>query len=382
MKIEEIHVFPLRIPYKEMTRIAFWDYPYIESILVEIRTDDNVVGYGEAVTDIAFTGETIESIVGAIKNYLGPAVLGLNPLALRQIHYTMDGVLVRNTSAKAAIDMACLDAVGKVTKQPIYNLLGGEFASKIFEVPEIVLGPLSDVVKRCKEAAANGVKCLKVKVGEGADEDAEKVKRIREAVGSDIKIRLDANQGWKNYWTALKMIKRIERYDVSLIEQPLPAHDLRGSAMLRKTAGIPIMLDESIHGINDALTAIRLEACDIVSVKIMKAGGLLRIKELVDLCSAHGMPCHMGTSWETEVGWAAILHLIKALPGIRLWDAYPPTEIYWGATASIATPIKSLLEKGVRVVKVPEGPGLGVAVNDDAVTQHLVSKPVNLKKKM
>jgi len=249
LKIEDIHVFPLGIPFKGAARIASWEYPFIESLLVKIRTDDNVVGYGEAV-------------------------------------------------------------------------------------------------------------------------------------GSDIEIRLDANQGWKNYWTALKIIKRIERYDVSLIEQPLPAHDLRGSAMLKKAAGIPIMLDESIHGINDALAAIRLEACDIVSVKIMKAGGLLRIKELVDLCSAHGMPCHMGTSWETEVGWAAILHLIKALPGIRLWDAYPPTEIYWGATASIATPIKSLLEKGVRVVKVSEGPGLGVAVNDEAVTQHLVSKPVHLKKKI
>ena len=382
MRIEEIHVFPLRISFKGAARIASWEYPFIESLLVKIRTDDNVVGYGEAVTDPVFTGESIESIVGAIENYLGPAVLGLNALTLRQIHHTMDGVLVRNTSAKAAIDMACLDAVGKMTEQPIYNLLGGEFTPEIFEVPEIVLGPLSDVVKRCEEAVANGVKCLKVKVGEGADEDAEKVKRIREAVGSDIKIRLDANQGWKNYWTALGIIKRIERYDVSIIEQPLPAHDLRGSAMLRKAAGVPIMLDESIHGINDALAAIRLEACDIVSVKTMKAGGLLRIKELVDLCSAHGMPCHMGTSWETEVGWAAILHLIKALPGIRLWDAYPPTEIYWGATASIATPIKSLLEKGVRVVKVPEGPGLGVAVNDDAVTQHLVSKPVHLKKKM
>ena len=294
----------------------------------------------------------------------------------------MDKALVRNTSAKAAIDMACLDAVGKATKQPIYNLLGGKFTSEIFMVPEIVLGPLSHIVKRCEEAVAKGVKCLKVKVGEGADEDVEKVKRIRKAVGSDIEIRLDANQGWRNYWTALKIIKRIERYDISSIEQPLHAHDLKGSAMLRKAVSIPLMLDESIHSVDDAIAALRLEACDIISVKVMKAGGLLRIKELVDLCSIYGMPCHMGTSWETEVGWAAILHLITALPDIQLWDAYPPTEIYWGATANIATDIKSLLEKGVRVVKVPDGPGLGVAINDEAVTKHLVSKPTHLKRKI
>ena len=382
MKIEEIHVFPLRIPFKESARISSWQYPCIESILVKIKTDNDVFGYGEAVTDPIFTGETMESIVGAIKNYLAPAVLGSNPFALKQIHHRMDKALVRNTSAKAAIDMACLDAVGEATKQPIYNLLGGNFTSEIFMVPEIVLGPLSDVVKRCEEAVAKGVKCLKVKVGEGADEDVEKVKRIRKAVGSDIEIRLDANQGWRNYWTALKIIKRIERYDISLIEQPLPAHDLKGNARLRKAVSIPLMLDESIHGVDDAIAALRLEACDIISVKVMKAGGLLRIKELVDLCSTYGMPCHMGTSWETEVGWAAILHLITALPGIQLWDAYPPTEIYWGATANIATGIKSLLEKGVRVVKVPDGPGLGVAINDEAVTKHLVSKPTHLKRKI
>ena len=381
LEIEEIHVFPLRIPFKEAARIASWDYPYIESALVEVKTDGNVVGYGEAVTDPVFTGETIESMVGAIKNYLGPAVLGSNPFALRQINYKMDEVLVGNTSAKAAIGMACLDAIGKATEQPIYNLLGGEFTSEIFAVPEIVLGPLNDVVKRCEEEVAKGVRCLKVKVGEGAKEDAEKVERIRKAVGSDIEIRLDANQGWRNYWTALKIIKRVESYDVSLIEQPLPAHDLRGSAMLRKAMSIPLMLDESVHNVDDALAALRLEACDIISVKIMKAGGLLQTKELVDLCLTHGMPCHMGTSWETEVGWAAILHLITALPGIQLWDAYPPTEIYWGATASIATPIKSLLKKGVRVVKVPDGPGLGITINDDAVTRHLISKPVSIKGK-
>lgn len=374
MEIEEIHVFPLRIPFKEVAGISSWQYPYIESILVKIKTDNGVIGYGEAVTDPVFTGETVDSIVGAIKNYLAPAVLGSNPFALKQIHWKMDKALVRNTSAKAALDMACLDVAGKATKQPVYNLLGGKFTSEIFMVPEIVLGPLSHVVKRCEEAVANGARCLKVKVGEDADKDVEKVKQIRKAVSNSVEMRLDANQGWKNYWTALKIMKRIERYDISLIEQPLPAHDLKGNAMLRKAVNIPLMLDESIHDIDDVTAALRLEACDIISVKTMKAGGLLRIKELVDFCSIQGTPCHMGTSWETEVGWAANLHLITALPGIHLWDAYSPTEIYWGATASIATSIKSFLKKGARMMKAPDEPGLGVSINEEAVTKHLWKK--------
>lgn len=379
LKINEIDVFPLKIPFKRSARIASYEYPYIESILVRVKTSNNIIGYGEAVTDPVFTGETVESITNAIKNYLGPAVLGLNPFCATAVSYKMDEVLVRNTAAKTAIDMACLDVVGKTTKQPVYNLLGGEFNSEIFEVPEIVLGPLKEVITRCKEAVANGVKCLKVKVGEGVDEDVEKVKSIRDAVGADIEIRLDANQGWRNYWTALKVIKRIERYDISLIEQPLPTDDLRGTAKIRKAVDTRIMLDESIHSVNDALAAIQLDACDLISVKTMKAGGLLRTKELVDLCWAHGIPCHMGTSWETEVGWAANLHLIKALPNIRIWDAYPPTEVYWGAAKSIATPIKSFLNKrGTRIVKIPSGPGLGITVNEDAITQNLISDPISI----
>lgn len=379
MKIEEIRVLALRIPFKTSARISSSEYRYCESVLVRLKAADSV-GYGEAVTDPAFTGETFESMLGAIRNYLGPAVLGLNPFTLGKVHSTMDQALVKNPAAKAAIDTACLDLVGIATGQAVHDLLGGNFNSEIFEVPEMILGPLDDCVKHCEDAVAKGVRCLKVKVGEGADEDVERVRRIREAVGDDVEIRLDANQGWRNYWTAVRIIRRIERYDVSMLEQPLPSNDLRGSAMLRKAVSLPIMLDESVHGVNDALSAIALEACDLISVKTMKAGGLLRIKELVELCSAHGIPCHMGTSWETEVGWAANLSLIKGLPGIKLWDAYSPTDIYWGNTANIGTPIQRAVEHGVPVIKAPEGPGLGITVDEDAVTKHLICEPISLRK--
>jgi len=332
------------------------------------------------LTDPVFTGETVESIIGAIKNYLGPAVVGLNPFALREIQHKMDEILVKNTAAKAAIDTACLDAAGKAAGETVYDLLGGDFNSEIFEVPEIVLGPVNDVVRVCEEAVARGARSLKIKVGEGFDEDLEKIRGIRQAVGDGVEIRLDANQGWRNYWTALKMIRRVEKYDPSMIEQPLPANDLRGSAQLRKATRIPIMLDESVHGVNDALSAIELEACDVISVKTMKAGGLLRIKELVEFCTAHGVPCHMGTSWETEVGWAANLSLIRGLPSIKLWDAYSPTEIYWGTTINIGTPIQTIFEHGVPVVKVPEGPGLGITVDQNTVAKHLITEPITLRK--
>ncbi len=123
MKIEEIEVFPLKIPFKMAARIASFEFPYVESMLVKIRTNDNLFGYGEAVTDPPFTGEIIDSISGAIKNYLGRAVLGSNPFALREIHEKMDQALVKNTAAKAAVEMACLEVLGKATGEPLYNTL-------------------------------------------------------------------------------------------------------------------------------------------------------------------------------------------------------------------------------------------------------------------
>jgi L-alanine-DL-glutamate epimerase-like enolase superfamily enzyme len=378
LKIEEIEVFPLRIPYKMAARIAFFEYPYVESMLVRIRTNDNLFGYGEALTDTAFIGETTESICGAIKDHLGRAVLGSNPYALREIHEKMDQALVRNPAAKAAVEMACLDVLGKATGEPIYNLLGGDFNPDIFEVPEIVIGTLADDVRYCEEALNRGVTSFKVKVGESPDKDVERVKRIREAVGDDAEIRLDANQGWRNYWMALNLARRMDKFDISLLEQPLPEQDLKGHAMLRKAIGIPIMLDESIHRVNDASAAVQLEACDVISVKIMKSGGLIRIKELVEFCSAHSISCHMGTSWETEVGWAANLTLIRGLPGIKLWDAYSPTDIYWGSTARIGTPIRTYKKNGVSQVRFPEGPGLGIAVDESAVKKYLIAEPIRV----
>jgi L-alanine-DL-glutamate epimerase-like enolase superfamily enzyme len=379
LKISEIQVFPLRIPFKRSARISSWDFGFCESMLVKLKAND-FVGLGEAVTDPVFTGETVESILAAIKNYLGPAIIGANPFSLKEIHSKMDDALVKNTAAKAAIDTACYDIVGKATGEAVYTLLGGDFNSEIFEVPEIVIGALDEDVKVCEGAVARGVMSLKVKVGETTENDVERVKRIREVVGDDVEVRLDANQGWRNYSRALKTLRLVEKYNIALLEQPLPGHDLKATARLRRATGVPIMLDESVHGVNDALSAIEHEACDVISVKTMKAGGLLRIKELVELCSAYGVPCHMGTSWETEVGWAANLSLIRGIPGIKLWDAYSPVDIYWGLTASIGTSIRTSVERGVALVGIPEGPGLGVTVDESTAMRYLIAEPIHVKK--
>jgi len=379
MEIEELKIFQIRVPLTVRAAIASGEYEYTDSVIVELTTDEDISGFGEAVIDPHFTGETFGSIVYALKHYYGPAIIGMDVFDIVEIHEKMNNVLVHNTSAKCAVDLACYDIIGKATGKPVYKILGGALNKEISEVEEVVLGSIDEVVEKCIEAVNSGVKSLKIKVGEGLPEDEEKVRRIREAVGSDIEIRVDANQGWGSYWKALKVIRKLEKYDVSVVEQPLPAGDLKGTAMLRKKTNVLIMLDESIHTVKDAKIAIELDACDIISIKIMKAGGILPSKELAEYCNVEGIPCHMGTSWETEIGWAANLHLITALKNIRLWDAYSPTEIYWGLQKSVGTPIKSYVKNGVKYVEIPKGNGLGIEIYRNVIKELQISEPVIVK---
>jgi len=382
-KIQKIRIYPIQIPYKQTAGYAGAPhYDHLNSVIAAVTSSDGITGYGEAIPDPHFTGESIETVVFAIESWFGPAILGTDVFAMEEIHAKMDAATIEgaNPSAKAALDMACMDLMGKITNQPVHQLLGGTFRSRVPQVPEIVFDSVEDMVNRSQEAVAQGIQSLKIKVGGHPTEDEKIVRAVREAVGEDVELTLDANQGWRDYWTALKICRKLERYNISVMEQPLRAHDLKGHANLRKELNMRIMLDESVCSIRDALSAIEFEACDIISVKLMKCGGLWRARQLVNFCSTHGLPCHMGTMWESEIGWAANLHVIAALPGICLWDAYPPSEIYWGLSLSIGTPIQSTTQNGVRMVEIPKGPGLGITVNLEVIKSHLIQEPSIIEK--
>jgi len=377
--IQKITLFPIEIPFKQMPSIASADYPAFVTVLVKIQTEDGTYGYGEAIPDPVFTGETVGTVLTVLKNQLGPAVLGLDMFSLEELHQTMDRVIVGNPCAKAALDLACYDLIGKLVDKPISRLLGGSLRTEVEYVPEILFGSLKELLQICEVAVGQGAKCLKVKIGEGFERDVEKIRLLRQHIGFDVELILDANQGWKDYQTAKKIVKHLEKYEVTVLEQPLPAEDLRGMARLRTITDIPIMLDESIHVLSDALRAIELDACDIVSLKLMKSGGIWPGRKLVEICAAHSIPVHSGTMWESEVGWAANLHMISAFPKISLWDAYSPTEIYWGPEASLATPITTKMRDATRILEVPNGAGLGVIIIDENIQKYQTCNPIHME---
>jgi muconate cycloisomerase len=272
----------------------------------------------------------------------------------------MDRVLQVNSFTKAAVEMALLDMVGKKLGVPVYVLMGGARRS-----PEIRLrfsiGAFqpADAARVALAAIEKGVRAVKVKVGLDPASDIARVSAVRSAVGEGFRLAVDANCGW-NESDTLWAIPHLERLGVNAIEQPLPRREFRGCARLRKRTNIPIMLDESIFTRQDALEAIRQEACDLINIYPGKNGGILRSLEIAQLAATAGLRCTIGSNLEMDLGTAAMLQLAIAMPALA-------TEVDHDAIGPLYYD-QHFTRPNIRYANgcaiVPEGPGLGVEFDD------------------
>jgi o-succinylbenzoate synthase len=309
MKITDIEIMELSTPLKKPFKTALRQTSVSESIIVKIYTDDGQVGFGSAPPTAAITGDTIDSIRGAIVDFIGPAIGGMDIEEFEPIMHRLHGSIYRNSSAKAAVDMALYDLYGKHFKLPLYKLFGGarrELESDItvsVNSPEEMAWDASEYIKR-------GYTTLKTKVGVDSKLDILRVKSIREAVGMDIKLRLDANQGWSAK-EAVRTIRILEDMgmDIELVEQPVKAHDMEGLKYVTDNVDTPIMADESLFMPEDAFRILKLRAADILNIKLMKCGGLhnaLKINAMAESC---GVECMLGSMIESKIGITAAAHL-------------------------------------------------------------------------
>jgi L-alanine-DL-glutamate epimerase-like enolase superfamily enzyme len=214
--------------------------------------------------------------------------------------------------------MALYDILGKTGRKPLFMLMGG-YRSEV--MTDITLGIKSpkEMAKDSLIAVQKGFKALKVKVGTNPSEDVERVKMVREAVGSDVELRVDANQAWTPK-EAMDVLTEISKCNVEFVEQPVSAEDVRGLASVRKHSSIPVMADESVHSPADALRLIRSEAVDMINIKLMKSGGIHKARKIVEVAEAAGVPCMIGCMSESELGITAAVHLAAAMRNIRYAD--------------------------------------------------------------
>jgi o-succinylbenzoate synthase len=315
--IKQIEVYPITLDYKEPFRIASGSSVQSHNVIVKIVTDYGVVGWGESSPSERVTGENSRTVMRALEK-IAPRLIGMCPPRIEQSVELMDSLVEKNPAAKASIDMALHDVLGKTVCKPLFMLMGGYRTQVLTDITLSIKHP-KEMAKDAVKAVKKGFKALKVKVGVDPAEDVERVKMIHDAVGSSTQIRIDANQGWTPK-QALQALNKMSRFDIQFAEQPVPAGDLKGLAEVRKKSSIPIMADESVHSPEDALRLIQAEAVDLINIKLMKSGGILKGKKIAATAEAAGVPCMIGCMGESEIGIAAGAHLAAAVKNIQHAD--------------------------------------------------------------
>ncbi len=349
MKIAAVEAFPVSVPVRPELAIvsAAGAHRVSRYVIVVLRTDEGLSGFGEADVVPVWSGESQSGALAAVREILAPAILGADPLAISALTEAMDRALVGNPFTKAAIEMAALDLACQILNAPVHVLLGG--ARRAPRIPlKFSIGAFApaEAARVAGTALALGLRAVKVKVGTDLAEDLARVEAVRQAAGPQVRVGVDANGGWTES-QALAALPHLERLGVNVLEQPLRRGDFRGCARLRGRTWIPILLDESIFTPQEALEAVRADACDLISIYPGKNGGIRRSLEIAQMAAAAGLECVIGS--------AAMLQLAVAVPNLASrvdHDIIGP--LYY--SERIGTP-PIAFENGCAVV--PTGPGLG-----------------------
>ncbi|MFE9689928.1 mandelate racemase/muconate lactonizing enzyme family protein [Micromonospora sp. NPDC005806] len=334
----------------------------VDTLVVEVVDRDGRSGFGEAPQVWQVTGASIAGAEACVRDLLAPALTGRNADDLQARCAEVRRAVVGNESAKAAVDVALHDLAARRLGVPLVRLLGGTTLRVPTDVT-LAAGDALDLAAAAKQRRAEGFTVLKLKVGTDARGDLDRVRAVRAAVGPEVRIRLDANQGWTPR-EAVRVIRGIEDagLDVELVEQPVHRRDLDGLAWVSDRVDLPILADESVFDLRDLVEVIRRRAADMVNVKLAKSGGLHTARALLDLAAAQGMGTIVGSMMESPVGVGAAASLVAAYGTSAVSDL---DAAWWLARSPVAGGIRY---DGAEVV-LPDSPGLGIATVGEAKVQ-------------
>ncbi|KAF1688313.1 dipeptide epimerase [Pseudoxanthomonas taiwanensis] len=354
MKITEIELGMLRVPLKTPFKTALRTVETVEDIVVRIRTDTGHTGYGEAPATAVITGDTHGSIVEAIERYIKPRLLGQDVSNLNRICNLVQTALERNTSAKAAVEIAIYDLWGQLYGAPLYKMLGGGDPVVTTDIT-ISVDHIDKMVADSIAAVERGFDSLKIKVGKDIGLDIERVKAIHAAVEGRALLRLDANQGW----TAKQAVYAMHALEdagvmLELLEQPVKAADIDGLKYVTDRVHTPVMADESVFGPTQVFDLIQRRAADIINIKLMKTGGISHAVRIADIASAYGVQCMMGCMLESAISVAAAVHVAAAKA-----DTITKVDLD-GPSLGQFNPVDGGVIFNEAEISITDAPGLGI----------------------
>jgi L-Ala-D/L-Glu epimerase len=316
MKITHTEIYRFSIKMVPFT-IATGTMEYAQNVFIRIHTDQGLYGVGECSAFPMIVGETQDTCLVMAKDF-AKLWKGKDPLQINERLCELDLFTARNTTIKSAFDIALHDLAAKASNQPLYKFLGGD---KREVETDITIGinnaeAMADAATKWRE---KGASFLKVKLGKSIFEDLERLQKIRSAAGDNMKIRIDANQGW-SFEDAAKIFKDMEELDIQFCEQPMRTWNDPLLPELCKISPVDIMADESCYSHHDAKNLIAAKACDSINIKLSKAGGIAEAIRIYKIADEAGVPCMIGGMLESRLALSAKLHFAYACPNLKYYD--------------------------------------------------------------
>lgn len=354
VRLSAVEASVTNFPFLDDVDMPIGSFSSLDHVIVRIATSDGLTGLGEVTVIPEFMGETLNGVLGDI-NVLASRLEEADLEDPRRVHALIDRVLPCARSARAAIDEACHDIAGKRMGVPAWRLLGDRYRDRVDCTWTIGLKSPEATVDDAAARHAQGFRTFKIKVGKNDEEDVLKVRLVRETLGPEVTIRLDANGAYAPE-RALSVLERLQVYDLEMVEQPCGALELDGMARLRRSLGVKVLADESVFSVADAKRVIDAGSADLVNIKIQKLGGLLPAREVADLVERAGLACVVGSCLESGAGVAASAHF-----AVTCRSASQASDLSAGlqlvVDAAGAAPFGGIGP----TIHEPAGPGLGVA---------------------
>jgi L-alanine-DL-glutamate epimerase-like enolase superfamily enzyme len=366
MKIERVEIFGVAVPLVGEYKNAYLAKTVQKSAIVRITTDDGVTGLGNIDPGPGYSKESIIDHLRVLETTLKPLLIGMDPCNIHEILARIEPAIEGFLDSKAAIEMACVDLAARAQGVPVYTWLGGAMTRHLTFNAWIGIQTPDKAAAETMAWQKRGFRSAKIKVGGGIEADRDRVKAVREAVGPDFGLRIDANAGY-DVESSIKLAQYVAPCNLQLFEQPVAAEDLAGLARVRRAAnavGLKIMADEALLDHASLIDIIRAGAADMVKVKVMKQGGFLTTRRMIATAEAAGMKCVVGHGFGLGINTMAEIMLAATSSNvIDGLECVGPLK-----TGDDIVTHKLDLSRGT--LELPEVPGLGVVLDDAKVAQY------------